>query len=216
MIVKPPTTHVAYRCPHCNTTVYGIVGKFALSANMLRLKCHCTESAMDITITNDKKIRLSVPCIFCAQNHNYVVSQSIFFSKDLFLLACPYSNMDIAFIGEKEKTDEALKISEQEISRMLAGLEAESIKDIQPEDMEDDEILPAPEIYDTVRFVVKDLEAEGKIDCPCHRGSYELRYAEDGIEVYCPECNATHLFSTHSYLASLDYITISSLTLKNN
>ena len=214
MIVKPPTTHVAYRCPNCNTTVYGLVGKFALSANMLRLKCHCGESAMDITVTNDKKIRLSVPCIFCAQNHNYVVSQSIFFSKDLFLLACPYSNMDICFIGEKEKTDEALKISEAEISRMLAGLEAESIKDIQPEDMSDDEIPPDPAIYDTLRFVVKDLEEDGRIKCPCGDGEYDLRFTDTGMEVYCSKCGATYAFSAASPTMAEEYLDLDEIILK--
>ena len=41
------------------------------------------------------------------------------------------------------------------------------------EDMTEGEILPDPAVYDTLRFVVKDLEAEGKIDCPCHSGCYD-------------------------------------------
>ena len=84
MIVDMGQTHVAYRCPECGTLIYGFVGKFALAANMLRLKCDCGGSAMDITISNDNKIRLSVPCIFCKQNHSYTISQSIFFGRDLF------------------------------------------------------------------------------------------------------------------------------------
>ena len=108
MILNPGQTHVAYRCPDCGTVIYGFVGKFALSAGFLRLKCSCGKSAMDISVTYDGKVRLSVPCLFCKQNHNFVVSQSIFFERDLFLLNCPYANMDIAFIGEKEKIDSAL------------------------------------------------------------------------------------------------------------
>ena len=79
-------THIAYRCPECGQTIYGFVGKFALSANLLRIKCSCGGSALDINITNDKKIRLSVPCIFCRQNHSFVVSESIFFGREKFLL----------------------------------------------------------------------------------------------------------------------------------
>ena len=214
MIKSPGQTHVAYRCPHCGTVIYGFVGKFALAANMLRLKCSCGKSAMDITITNDNKVRLSVPCIFCATNHNFVVSQSIFFGRDLFLLGCPYANMDICFIGDKEKTDKEIERTGQELERLLTDLEAESISDMQPKDMDEDEILPDPQIYDTVRFVVKDLEAEGKIDCPCHCGCYDLRFRSDGIEVFCPDCGATHLFSANSLSSSEDYIQIDSLTLK--
>ena len=66
-------THIAFRCPDCLSSIYGFVGKFALSANLLRLKCSCGNSALDINITNDKKIRVSVPCVFCKQNHNLLI-----------------------------------------------------------------------------------------------------------------------------------------------
>ena len=95
-------THIAYRCPDCLSSIYGYVGKFALSANLLRLKCSCENTSLDINVTNDGKIRLSVPCLFCKQNHNYTVSQNIFFGRESFLLNCPYSNIDICFIGDKE------------------------------------------------------------------------------------------------------------------
>ena len=206
-------THVAYRCPECGTMIYGFIGRFALSANLLRLKCSCGGSAMDITITNDKKVRLSVPCVFCKQNHNYVVSQNIFFGRDRFLLNCPYANMDICFIGEKEKVDEEAQRSQTELESIMKNLEAESMRDIQPTDMEEDEILPDPIAYDTIRFLVKELEAEGKIDCPCKRGSYEVRFAPSGIEVYCPDCEATHLFNTEAISLAEDYLKLDSLTL---
>ena len=79
MVIRPKQRNIAYRCPECASAILGIVGKFALSANMLRLKCDCDKpSSLDISITNDGKIRLSVPCLFCKQNHNYVVSEAVF------------------------------------------------------------------------------------------------------------------------------------------
>ena len=207
-------THIAYRCPECGTLIYGFVGKFALSANLLRIKCSCGHSALDINITNDNKIRLSVPCLFCKQNHSFVVSQSIFFGRDIFLLNCPYANMDICFIGSKEKIDAEALRSGNELEKLLSDLEAESIKDMQPTDMEEDEILPDPAVYDTVRFLVKELECEGKIDCPCHSGEYDIRFSKEGIEVYCPECEARHTFHAASAAISEDYLSIDSLILK--
>ena len=213
MVADMPKTHIAYRCPECGTVIYGFVGKFALSANLLRIKCSCGHSALDINITNDGKIRLSVPCVFCKQNHNYVVSQSIFFGRDLFLLNCPYANMDICFMGEKEKIEEETERNANELSNLLKILEAESVKDIQPTDMDEEEILPDPQIYDTLRFLIKDLEADGKIDCPCHRGDYDLRFVKDGIQVYCPDCGAEHIFNTEAVAASEEYLNIDALKL---
>lgn len=213
MVITPPNTHIAYRCPECGTAVVGFVGKFALSADMLRLKCECGGSHLDINITNEKKIRLSVPCIFCRSNHNFVVSESIFFGRDIFLLNCPYSNMDICFIGNKENLDKELERSGVELERLLRDLEAESIKDMQPEDINEEDVLPDPGVYDEIRFLVKTLEDEEKIDCPCHSGSYDLRFTDKGIQVYCPNCEASHLFNTAAESACLDYLEITELRL---
>lgn len=215
MIKTPPKTHIAYRCPDCISTIYGLVGKFALSADMLRLKCSCESSALDITVTNDKKIRLSVPCLFCKQNHSFVLSQNIFFERDIFLLNCPYSNMDIAFIGDKEKIDVEVERANGELQKLLTSLEAESVKDMQPTDLDEDDVLPDPAVYDRIRFLIKTLEDEGGIDCPCHSGSYDLRFCKGGIQVYCPTCEATHVFYTDAESSSEDYISsVTELKLK--
>lgn len=213
MILNPGQTHIAYRCPDCGTLIYGFVGRFALKAGMLRLKCECGKSALDISVSRDKKVRLSVPCIFCKQNHNYVVSESIFFGRDLFLLNCPYSNMDICFMGEKEKTDAEADRTGEELVRLLKDLEADQLKDIQPMDVDEDEVLPDATVYDAIRFLIKELEAEGQIDCPCHSGSYDLRFCKEGIQVFCPECGAAHVFNTEAVAASEEYLKIDSLTL---
>ena len=214
MVIKPKQRNIAYRCPECASSIFGIVGKFALSANMVRLKCDCDKpSSLDICVTNDGKLRLSVPCLFCKQNHNYVVSEAVFFDREKFLLNCPYTGMDIAFIGEEEDINTELKRTEEEIGRLMASFEAEELSDIQPSDMTEDEILPDPAVYDTLRFVVKDLEAEGRVKCPCSDGKYELRFVDSGIEVYCENCGATYTFTATTPSVAEEYLSIDSLEL---
>lgn len=215
MAYIPEQRHIAYRCPDCGTATLALVGKFALAANMLRVRCDCSESAqtLDISVTNDGKIRLSVPCIFCKQNHSYVVSKSIFFDREKFLLNCPYSGQDIAIIGNKETVDAELERTERELLGIMKSLEAEELSDIQPQDMMEEEILPDPAVYDTIRFIVKDLEAEGKVHCPCGDGEYDLRFFEGGIEVYCAKCGATHKFAAQSASVAESYLDIDSVTL---
>ena len=76
MAELPKQRHIAYRCPDCGQAVLGLVGRFALSANMLRLRCSCgSEQSLDITVSQDNRIRLSVPCLFCRQNHSYLGSK---------------------------------------------------------------------------------------------------------------------------------------------
>ena len=140
MAYIPKQRNIAYRCPGCGSAVIGLVGKFALHANMLRLKCSCgDEQSLDINLS-DSKVRLSVPCLFCRQNHSYVVSESLFFENDRFLLNCPYSNMDIAFIGDEDTVGQELSRTEAELNMLMKDLEAEELSDIQPEEMTEAEI----------------------------------------------------------------------------
>ena len=215
MAETPKQRNIAYRCPDCGTAVIGIVGKFALHANMLRLRCSCEDSeSLDVTLSGDGKIRLSVPCLFCRQNHSYVVSEQLFFDKEKFLLACPYSGMDIAFIGGEEVINEELSRTEKELNTLLASLEAEELADIQPQDMNEGEILPDPAVYDTLRFVVKDLEAEGKVKCPCGGGSYDLRFIDGGMQIYCEVCGATKDLSVTSPTIAEEYLGLDEIILQ--
>ena len=216
MTNNPKQRHIAYRCPECGVATVGLVGRFALKANMIRLKCNCEKSSsLDISVANDGKVKLSVPCVLCKQNHSYTVSEGIFFDRDEFLLSCPYSGMDISFIGNEDAVNSALERTGHELQTVMKGFEAEELSDLQPEDMTEEEILPEPAVYDTVRFVVKDLEDEGRISCPCKKGSgYELRFADGGIDVYCPTCGASVLLPCASAQISEEYLELDSLELK--
>ena len=100
-------------------------------------------------------------------------------------------------------------ISRRDIKRGM-----ELLKEIQPQDMDEDDVLPDPTVYDALRFLVKDLEADGKVDCPCHKGEYDLRFSPDGIQVFCPDCGAVYTFKLHSEHAHEDYLALDEIKLR--
>lgn len=206
--------YFAYRCPDCADTVLSLVGGFTLSGDLLRLRCTCKKSAADIQAENRTKLHLSVPCPICKKPHSYTVASSLFLEKPIFTLGCPYSpDIAVAMMGEKEKLDEALAAEGEKLSTLLSAFEAESLADLQPQDMNDEEILPDPQIYDTIRFLVREMEAEGAITCPCGRGSYDFRFTDDGIQVHCPDCGASYEFICPSQEAANAYLSLDELRL---
>ena len=214
-MAQPKQRNIAYRCPECGDTVLGIVGKFALSANLLRLKCSCEKpSEMDISITQDRKVKLSIPCLFCKQNHSYTLSDEVFFERDITTLACPYVGTDIAFVGSEEKISPELERTAEEINRLLTSLEADDLSDIQPKDVGEDDVIADPAVYDTVRFIVKDLEADGLVKCPCGEGPYDIRYCDGGVEVFCERCGASYGFKAMTQTMAEEYLSIDSIELK--
>ena len=207
-------TQIAYRCPDCATATVGFLGGLSAVSDMLRLKCSCGESALDIKKQSDGKVNLSVPCVYCKSNHSFVVAAEIIGRDEPAKFSCPYSGMGIAFIGDEESVAKEIDNSAEELSRIMTSLEAETVSDIQPQDVGEDSMPPDPAIYDTLNFVLRDLEAEHAVRCPCGNGSYDLRFTDDGMQVWCKNCGATYDFYARSVSVAEEYLTLDSITLK--
>lgn len=196
-----------------------MVDVFSLGADMIKLKCDCHKSEMSIVKQGDGKIRLTVPCILCPKPHTFVVSPAIFFGKEQFFLQCPYSDINICFLGEQNYVKAELARCELEL---LDIMEKNGISDFSAlhNDEEEDEDLPDPEIQQIALFVLHELEAEGKIYCRCEHkeeiseDKYELEIRNDGILVRCRDCGAQRLISTDNYLDAHAFLYTDSLHLE--
>lgn len=214
MVIDPKQTTLAYRCPHCGSGVISAVGMFSLSADMVKLKCPCGKSELTAVYTNDKKVRLSVPCILCPKPHNFVVSQNLFYGRDLFTLSCPYSDLNICFMGEMNHVKAALAQTELEL---LDLMEKSGITSYEALHQNEEELLPDPQIREIVMFVINDLKEEKKIFCKCPEnteGTYNCRIMDDGILVFCEKCGASHIVPVDSLLGAQAFLDCDSLHLE--
>ena len=210
MVIEPKHTTIAYRCPTCGKGVLGSVGLFHLHGDMIKLKCECGGSELTATKTGDGKIRLTVPCIMCPKPHNFTVSETIFFGRDLFMLQCPYSDVNIGFLGEEEKVSEGLHNTELELLDMLGEENIEKLGNIENTPFTD------PQIFDIIMFVIHDLEAEGKISCKCEDGACDpgVEVLDDGIKVFCKKCGASQIIPTDSLLGAHAFLNCDKLNLE--
>lgn len=215
MIVKPDETTVAYRCPECGCGVKSIVGIFGLSAAVLKLKCPCGKSSMTVKKTNDGKVRLGVPCIVCRHDHDYVISKELFFKNELFELPCSLSGLGLCYIGGGAEVSEALCRSDEELAKLLAEAGADSI-DIFKNQPDAREEIPDAQVYDIVRFIVKELEAENAISCRCKsgEGDYDIELFDDSVCVFCKNCGARQYVSTASLAEAQAFLEIDALNLQ--
>lgn len=217
MVLDSKQTTLAYRCPHCGAGVMSVVGLFSLSADMLKLKCDCGHSEMTVVYSKDGKIRLTVPCIFCPKPHTYVVNSSIFFGKDLFVLPCAYSDMNIAMMGDVNKVKAELARTELELLDMLEESGIDSLETLRQAESDADYPLTDPQIFDIIMFVINDLDAEGKIYCKCENegeGDFEVEMLPDGIKVSCKKCGAMRVIPTDGLLAANAFLNADSLYLE--
>ena len=214
MVLDAKQTTVAYRCPHCGAGVMSLVGLFALSADMVKLKCTCGQSEMVAVYSKDGKVRLTVPCLLCPNPHTYTLNSTLFFGKDLFTMQCPYSDLTVACFGETNQVKAELARSELELLDFMeqSGLNGfESLKN-------DEEALSDPQIREIVMFVIHDLDAEGKIYCKCDPNDndrqYDAEVQADGIRVSCRKCGAARLIPTDSGLGAHAFLNADELHLE--
>ena len=215
MVLNSKQTTVAYRCPHCGAGVMSIVDPFALSADMVKLKCDCGKSEMAVVYSNDGKVRLTVPCIFCPKPHSFVVNSSVFFGKELFVLPCPYSDINIAMTGEINNVKAELARTELELLDILEKSGIESFEALRKE--EEKQMFTDPQIFDIIMFVINDLDAEGKIYCKCEHegeGDFEVEVLDDGIKVSCKRCGASRVIPTDGLLAANAFLNADCLYLE--
>ena len=186
MILDPKKTTLSYRCPACGGGVLAPVGVFSVSADRMRLKCPCGQSSLTVLRTREGKIRLDVPCLACGVSHPYTVSEDVFFGQEIFCLPCSLSGIDICFFGKEEEVSAALKRQEEELRSMVAD-------ELAPEEKERlaaDGKLGDAEIYDIIRFLLMELEADGQISCACGEagGDYDAECIGDHVRIFCRAC----------------------------
>ena len=212
MVLEPKQTTVAYRCPHCGAGVMSAVGLFNLTADMVKLKCSCGESEMTVVYGKDGNIRFTVPCMLCPTPHNFSVSSKLFFGKDLFVLPCPYSDINICMMGNANHVKAELSRTELELLDLLEKSGLDNFDALQGE-----QYLSDPQVTEIVTYVVKELDAEGKIHCRCaegQEGDYDAEIRRDGVFVTCNRCGASKLIPADSLIHAHEFLNADRLDLE--
>lgn len=215
MILENKSSTVAYRCPSCGSGVMSVVDAFRLSADMIKLKCDCGKSEMTLVRTNDGKVRFTVPCMLCPNPHNFTVSTSLFFGKDLFVLPCPYSDINIAMMGETNHVKAELSRTELELLDLLEKSGMDSFEALHGESF-----LTDPQVLDIITYVIRELDEEKKITCHClpsaneEESIYDAEILEDGVRVTCRRCGASKLIPANSLISANEFLNVDKLELE--
>lgn len=123
-MIKDKNTTVGYHCPFCGMSILNEINIFSMNGNLIKMKCVCGGSELIATITKDRKIRLTMPCIVCPNSHSFTISSGIFFERELFSFSCTFTAINICFIGKNQKVYEALKKNEEELLDAFAMYES--------------------------------------------------------------------------------------------
>lgn len=211
MIAEIKSATVAYRCPHCGASVIAVIDQYTLGQDLVKLRCECGESELVLQRVPGGKIRLTVPCIVCPQDHTYLLSGNSFFDRDLFTFACTYTGVDICFFGEREKVLRRLEESESEILEMLGDTDPTSL----PHGNDRYDEFFASHISDVVSYMLAELNDEGKLHCRCPEGEgeYVFESVPEGIRISCEKCGAKKDLEVTGLVSADDLLGVDEVTL---
>ena len=214
MVLNTKNAMAAFRCPTCGKAVKAELNIFRLSGNVLKLKCPDCADALTVTKRGDGNLRIEAPCLICARPHHLTVGENVFFNDDIFTYSCPVGGIDILFTGSEKKVGEALKKSERDLEALLkeAGIEDFSAFRTENEEKSD------PVIEDVVRFLLCELEDEGKITCYCKEEGetplYDFQILSERVRVFCHCCNAEAVLPLRSEADAEEFIKTDRIDLK--
>ena len=220
MVLEKKQTTIAYRCPHCGAGVMSIIDIFTLSAPMIKLKCDCGGSEMSVVKQSDGKIRLTVPCIICPKPHSFLVSSNIFFGKEDFFLQCPYSDLDVCFIGDMDHVKANLARGELKLMELMEQHGISDLSVFRDANSDDEDEALDSELAQSVIFVLSELEAENKIFCRCEHSNeideekYGFEVRRDGVLVKCRDCGAERVIPTDNSLNTHAFLDADALHLE--
>lgn len=171
---------------------------------------------MTITKTGDDKIRITMPCLVCPKPHSYLLSRDIFFSGDLFVIPCAYSGIDIAFMGSSEKVSDAVEEQAKILNNILAENGLDSFERLKQDERAEEQEYS--QLEDLVRFMLCELDDEGKIECYCKDEGeipyYGFQILSERVRVYCECCNACTEIPVGSVSDTDAFVTLKELKLK--
>ena len=203
------STKIAYRCPYCGSIISANVNLFMLAGGF-KLECiECHKSALEMSMSRDRKVRLLVPCLVCPHPHPYTVSAEMFFEKVIFLLSCSYSGLDICFIGDDDKVEEELDRTESIIMDLLADA-----KDDENAEVQSDMLTADTNVIREVLFALEGLAQQKKITCgECGSHAVKVLIDYDSVHVVCKVCGKEKVLNARNKFDSSAAIDLDELIL---
>jgi hypothetical protein len=174
-MVEDTKRTIAFICPVCRQPVLLERSVFQLAAaSGSRLPCPCGKSEVDLSLSGNQ-VRLTVPCLFCEEEHTVSCSTAAFLGEKTLAFSCANSGLDCCYVGEEDSVFGAMKRLEETVD----GLESEAgARGTFLNDLVMEEILGE----------LKDIAQRDGIVCTCGSHQWNLQVNYSSVEVSCARC----------------------------
>ena len=175
---------IAYRCCTCGAfEFFSISLNETLQKGHVFLTCRCKKSG--ISLNKSANARISVPCIGCSKEHEYVFQPEAFSHCEVIEYNCPSTGIQICFMGNDMHVRKKIDNLERELDSIIDGLGYESY------------FANTRVMLDSINRI-HDIADMGNLSCRCASGNIELIPYSDRIELICSKCHGESIIKAAS------------------
>ncbi len=173
-MIEDAKRSIAFICPVCRQPVILERTVFQLAASGSRLACPCGKSSIDVALMGDQ-VRLTVPCLFCEQEHTVSCSTAAFLQEKTLAFSCANSGLDCCYVGEEETVFAAMRRLEEtlDVLESEAGSQGTFLNDL---------------VMEEILGELRDIGQRGGISCTCGCKDWKLKINYSSVELFCARC----------------------------
>ena len=170
---------IGYICPVCGKAVIVERTAFQLAAADNHLACPCGKSELTIRQRGDH-CEVTVPCVYCAKDHQVVCSNDALLHQKLLALTCSASGLGCCYVGEEDAVFQAMEKLEQAVDKLVMDAQADQRGAFL------DEV-----VMGEVLGEIREIAARGGISCACGSKDYGIKVGFSDVDLICAHCGAT-------------------------
>ena len=160
-MIEDAKRSIAFLCPVCRQPVILERTVFQMAASGSRLPCPCGKSALTVSLMGDQ-VRLTVPCLFCEQEHTVSCSTAAFLQEKTLAFSCANSGLDCCYVGEEASVFAAMRRLEEtvDVLESEAGAQGTFLNDL---------------VMKEILGELRDIGRRGGISCTCGCMEWKLK-----------------------------------------
>lgn len=121
------------------------------------------------------QVRLTVPCLFCEQEHTVSCSTAAFLQEKTLAFSCANSGLDCCYVGEEASVFAAMRPLEEtvDVLESEAGAQGTFLNDL---------------VMEEILGELRDIGRRGGISCTCGCREWKLKINYSSVELFCAQC----------------------------
>lgn len=173
-MIEDAKRSIAFLCPVCRKPVIVERTVFQLAAAGSRLPCPCGQSAVEVALLGDQ-VRLTVPCLFCEEEHTVTCSTAAFLQEKTLAFSCAHSGLDCCYVGEQEAVFAAMRRLEEtvDVLESEAGAQGMFLNDL---------------VMEEILEELRDIGRRDGISCTCGSHKYSIAVRRGAVDLICARC----------------------------